>query len=663
MPHWRSRSTLHRLAVFTRAASLSAIHRGLRNSEKAKSAQASRYERSRPTLTSRQRRDPDWTPPGFTLHRGKKDVSDKGPQPKSRQERFMDETESFGKKSFVYKMKKAERILEARRADTPKRGDTTGRGNAGRISTSQFMEDFHTDDSAECRTDALGEIETQGSPEIWVKSQTWGEAVAALGKTRGNAKIGDKTRTWSDCLASEEAAIRSWSALREAIAARERAVTMIGPEDSDGILAQRNRDADRERGAGMGRDDDRSVKRRWDTGTEERPPGRPDRPFPARHGYGEAAPTSGEQRPLETRRDATESARTSQRLDKPRVDGPVRIQRTTAASQFLYGREVVKAALKNSRRQLYRLYIYGGPDRDEDNRIQDRALEALARQKDIPVTRLQRDGLPLLDKMSDGRPHNGCVIEASTLPQLPVKALAGPSEDAARPGFRVEPAYQSAEEALVNGTSDLVGCRLPPGRHPLVLLLDGILDPGNLGGILRTAAFLGASAVAVTRRCSARLTPAALKASAGASEVLALFSVDSAADFLARSREAGWQVYAAMPAEGGGGGGGRRGAARRTNTHLTLDRLDDYDPLGAAPTVLALGSEGEGLARPVRLQADFTVSIPSAAGPLARDVDSLNVSVAAGVLCAALLRDRSPRMVDIAEDLDEAREADDEALW
>jgi 21S rRNA (GM2251-2'-O)-methyltransferase len=311
----------------------------------------------------------------------------------------------------------------------------------------------------------------------------------------------------------------------------------------------------------------------------------------------------------------------------------------------------VEAALKDSRRQLYKLYIYSGDDRR--NVAQDDALEQLARRKGVDVTKVPNNGLRMMDKMSGGRPHNGCVLEASPLPQLPLKALGPLSEDPAKPGFYVDMAHQSSEEAKVNGTTNFINYQLPKERKPFILLLDGILDPGNLGAILRTAAFLGVNGIAITRDSSATLTAVALKASAGASEVATLFSVSSTVDFLTRSKENGWSVYAAVPST----------KRSRGNSHLTVDRVETYDPLSSQPTVLVIGSEGEGLSKPVRRLADHEVSIPSPSGGFLSVVDSLNVSVATGILCTAFLKKQSSGMIEIEEELLESKRENNPVLW
>lgn len=332
-------------------------------------------------------------------------------------------------------------------------------------------------------------------------------------------------------------------------------------------------------------------------------------------------------------------------------DGPIRIHHTTAASQFLYGRSVVEAALKESRRQLYKLYIYSGEDRQ--NISQDDMLVKLAQQKGVDVTKVPNDGLRMMDKMSGGRPHNGCILEASPLPQLPLKALGSLSIVPQKPGFDVIVNHQSSEEAEINGTSNFVQYELPKGRKPFVLLLDGILDPGNLGAILRTAAFLGVNGIAITKDSSATLTAVALKASAGASEVATLFSVNSTLDFLARSKENGWLVYAAVPST----------KRSRGNSHLTVDRIDTYDPLSLQPTLLVVGSEGEGLSKPVRRLADHEVSIPGASSGFLSVVDSLNVSVATGILCSAFLRKQSSGMIEVSDEPTEGEDDSEAKMW
>lgn len=323
---------------------------------------------------------------------------------------------------------------------------------------------------------------------------------------------------------------------------------------------------------------------------------------------------------------------------------PISVPYTTAVSQFLYGKSVVQAALQGGRRKLYKLYIYRGRTvearktregiyKDKEARSQEYAIERLAKAKGVQVVILGDDGLRLMDKMSGNRPHNNFVLETSPLPQLPVISLGALSDSEDKPGYALNLGHQSAEEAAISGSSNFVPVSVTTHK-PLVVLLHGVLDPGNLGAILRSAAFLGASAVATTKRGSAQMTPVALKAAAGASETLNLFSVDSVEKFLDDSRANGWSVYAAVPPPADG---------KYTRPHVDIRGLEETDPLQTKPCILLLGSEGEGLPKQVRKRADFDVHIPNVLG--SDMVDSLNVSVAAGLLCHGFLRGRAGEMI------------------
>ncbi|PKS07605.1 hypothetical protein jhhlp_006211 [Lomentospora prolificans] len=310
---------------------------------------------------------------------------------------------------------------------------------------------------------------------------------------------------------------------------------------------------------------------------------------------------------------------------------PISVRYTTAASQFLFGKSVVKAALAMGKRKSYHLYILEGEKRQQDYE----SLRSLVKAKRIPVTVVKDAGKALMDKMSGGRPHNGYVLEASPLPQIPVSSLGPLIGNPWKPAFAVTLGRQSAEEEAINGTDSVLYYQNRKLQKPLVLLLNEVLDPGNMGALLRTARFLGVSAVAITRHGSASLTPVVLKASAGAAEEIPLVTVDSAIDFISGSKAAGWRIYAAAPL-----------TSRKDARKITLDQVEEQNPLSAAPCVLVLGSEGQGLPWALRREADYEVSIPGTTSNTS--VDSLNVSVAGGVLCNAFLRIRQPKKEDPA---------------
>jgi 23S rRNA (guanosine2251-2'-O)-methyltransferase len=140
--------------------------------------------------------------------------------------------------------------------------------------------------------------------------------------------------------------------------------------------------------------------------------------------------------------------------------------------------------------------------------------------------------------------------------------------------------------------------------EPLILVLDGVTDPRNLGAVLRAADGTGASGVVIPKDRAVGVTAAAVKASAGTSEHVLVARVTNLRRAVDRMKEAGLWVYAA---EAGG---------------------TPYNELDLAGAVaLVLGSEGRGVRRLVREGCDGTVSIPMLGA-----VESLNVSVASAVL-------------------------------
>ncbi|KAH7326116.1 hypothetical protein B0I35DRAFT_421942 [Stachybotrys elegans] len=339
--------------------------------------------------------------------------------------------------------------------------------------------------------------------------------------------------------------------------------------------------------------------------------------------------SSSERRPQEVKdhndEDPDESAR---RTTKKKVMMPMNIKYTTAASQFLYGKSVVQAALQQSRRKLYNLYIHGGESRKDSK--EHALMTRLAKMQNVPVTIIHKDDQRLMDKMSLGRPHNGFVLEASPLPKLPITALGKFQINGGRPGFHVELDYQSKEEEAINGQETFMQKLNNLDKKPFVLLLNEIVDPGNLGALLRTASYLGADAVGITNRSSSTLTPVVLKSAAGAVEELTIFTVDSPVSFIEKSRAAGWKAYAAVaPPED-------KLAEKHGDKFISTDDLERMRPLENHPTILLLGNEGFGLPRALKVASDYELSVPRFVAT--SSVDSLNVSVAAGLLCHSFVK-------------------------
>jgi 23S rRNA (guanosine2251-2'-O)-methyltransferase len=204
-----------------------------------------------------------------------------------------------------------------------------------------------------------------------------------------------------------------------------------------------------------------------------------------------------------------------------------------------------------------------------------RDLLALAGSRGV---RVQRVTAELLNRQARGGVHQGVLADVEELGD-----------------------YSVAD--LVNGAAG----------HPLIVVLDGIEDPHNLGAILRTCDAAGVDGVVIQERRSAALGGAAAKASAGAVSHVKIAEVVNIARAIEELKGCGvWTVGLAGDAP------------------ATYDAMDL-----AGPTAIVVGAEGTGLRRLVREKCDFLAAIP-----MGGHVESLNVSVAAGVVLFEAVRQR-----------------------
>ncbi|KAH8730754.1 Alpha/beta knot methyltransferase, partial [Phaeosphaeriaceae sp. PMI808] len=322
---------------------------------------------------------------------------------------------------------------------------------------------------------------------------------------------------------------------------------------------------------------------------------------------------------------------------------------TTAASEFIYGYSSVVAALKANRRKLYKLYIHSrGTTRDG-------LLARIRALKLFPITEEVGDEyLRAMDKASSGRPHNGVILESSPLPVLPITELRTASiEDES---FSIAVDSQSAEDAVVNGKQDLYSYKAAGWRHPLFLYVDGVLDEGNLGAIARSAYFLGVDAIVTPTRQIAPWSHIAVKASAGAAEAMPLFKVSEPADFLGKSSRAGWKIYAsdivpaAPPSTSPAVQEQSNSRVIYTFANSTKRLPADHSPVAEHPTILMMGAEGTGLRPSLLNMAQYKVGIQHGREADEIGVDSLNVSVAASLLCEKMLQQPIKKPAPRSED-------------
>ncbi|MCR3825477.1 23S rRNA (guanosine(2251)-2'-O)-methyltransferase RlmB [Pseudomonas aeruginosa] len=240
----------------------------------------------------------------------------------------------------------------------------------------------------------------------------------------------------------------------------------------------------------------------------------------------------------------------------------------------VYGVHAVEALLRHHPKRVKQLWLAEGR---HDPRVQ--VLTELAAGFRIPVG--QRDRREL-DEWAEGV-HQGVVAEVS-------------------------PSQVWGENMLEELLERSEGV-------PLLLALDGVTDPHNLGACLRTADAAGVQAVIVPKDKSATLNATVRKAACGAAEVIPLVAVTNLARTLEKLQQRGLWVV------------GTAGEADKTLYQLDL----------TGPTVLVMGAEGKGMRRLTREHCDFLARLP-----MAGSVSSLNVSVATGVCLFEILRQRTP---------------------
>ncbi|NXH62956.1 MRM1 methyltransferase, partial [Rhabdornis inornatus] len=249
-------------------------------------------------------------------------------------------------------------------------------------------------------------------------------------------------------------------------------------------------------------------------------------------------------------------------------------------------------ALAQERRALFRLFLKeqrgGGPGQPVRAEL---GLQAAAR--GVPVLHVPGRAL---DTLCRGRPHQGVCLEAAPLPFRSLRDAEEP-----QPG---------------HGESGR--------RQPLWLVLEHIQDPMNLGALLRSAYFLGVDRVVATHSNSCPLTPIVSKASAGAVEVFDVYSTDDLQGFLKAKSAEGWEVV---------------GTVSRSEDVKDVPVISCSEFRWDKPLIVVIGSEGEGVSLETQLQCQRMLAIPPGRA-LHPGIDSLNVSVAAGILLHSISSQR-----------------------
>ena len=260
----------------------------------------------------------------------------------------------------------------------------------------------------------------------------------------------------------------------------------------------------------------------------------------------------------------------------PRPEKPVRdTEPAQLPDDILIGRNAVNEALKNTMRVNRLLIAEGAQTKNGDGSIPE--IIVLAKEKKVKFETVPRE---TIEGIACGHRHQG------------VLAYVAPVE------------YADLDKVINEAVAK---------ENPLLILLDGIEDPHNLGAILRTADAVGADGVLLPRHHSVPLNATVAKTSAGAIEYVPVARIGNIAQTLKELKDKGFWVYGA-----------------------DMDGDCDYDKANfTGPVVLIIGSEGHGIARLTRENCDTIVSLP-----MVGRINSLNASVAGAILMYEVSRQR-----------------------
>ncbi|MET8470318.1 23S rRNA (guanosine(2251)-2'-O)-methyltransferase RlmB [Streptomyces sp. NPDC006422] len=271
-------------------------------------------------------------------------------------------------------------------------------------------------------------------------------------------------------------------------------------------------------------------------------------------------------------RAAQAKAKRAQGRPGNRTGGP----RGKSTSEMVVGRNPVVEALREN---VPAVTLYVQQFIDNDERVRE-ALQLAGERGGIHLMEAPR---PELDRMTNGLNHQGLVLQI--------------------------PAYEYAHP------EDLVAAAHDEGADPLIVALDGVTDPRNLGAVVRSVSAFGGHGVVVPERRAAGMTAGAWKTSAGTAARTPVARATNLTRALEQYKKAGIAVVG-LAADG----------------EHTVDDLEALE----GPVVIVVGSEGKGLSRLVGETCDFRVRIPMPGG-----AESLNAGVAAGVVLYEAARRRA----------------------
>jgi 23S rRNA (guanosine2251-2'-O)-methyltransferase len=241
--------------------------------------------------------------------------------------------------------------------------------------------------------------------------------------------------------------------------------------------------------------------------------------------------------------------------------------------EILFGRNAARECLRARRRHIHQLML---ADKVEESAIINEII-SLAGQIKVPAQRIARKKLDNL-----GRQHQGVALEVGSYPTVDIEDILARAEKLAAP--------------------------------PFIIALDHIEDPHNLGAILRTAEVVGVHGVLLPKQRSVDVTPAVVRASAGAAEHMWVAKIPNLVQVLKKLKQSDVWVVGVEHAS---------------------DALPYYNANLTGSIALVVGSEGRGVSRLVKETCDFLIRLP-----MRGQIESLNASVASGLILYEVWRAR-----------------------
>ncbi len=245
---------------------------------------------------------------------------------------------------------------------------------------------------------------------------------------------------------------------------------------------------------------------------------------------------------------------------------------------YLYGRNSIFEAVKNNAEQIEKIFVAFGTHGDSVNRI-----FSLAKNNKIAIANVDRKKFQMLEK------------------------------NAGVPSGKSQGIIALIRSFEIYGIDDFIEKAFENSKNPLIVLLDEISDPHNFGAIARTVECAGAFGIVTTEKNSAPISPTAIKASAGALEIIPVSKVDSLVQTMTKLKEFGFWIL----------GADMDGDKFYTETF--------YD----TPIAIVIGSEGKGLRPSTKKHCDILVKIP-----MNGKINSLNASVSAALILYEAVRQR-----------------------